>query len=229
MSFWKQLPPKPTEAFRNLGPMRLSVPMACDTWEMSAPVTSHRALMELTELMRCANMAFAVSLVSSADQRLVRRMFSSGTQCAYTLFSTSIACRPRAVSLPPISTLSGFMRSATAVPSAKNSGLERMSNCTLSSSQFRLSTFSMASAVFTGTVDFSTMILLDVDTDAIMRAAPSQYVRSAALPAPTPRVFVGVLTLTNTTSASATCFLTSVLKKRLRPKASFTTSSRPGS
>jgi hypothetical protein len=37
--------------------------------------------------------------------------------------------------------------------------------------------------------------LLLVDTDAITRAAPSQYVRSAALPAPTPRVLVGVLTL----------------------------------
>jgi hypothetical protein len=55
--------------------------------------------------------------------------------------------------------------------------------------------FSIASAVFTGTVDFSTTILLVVDTEAIMRAAPSQYVRSAALPAPTPRVLVGVFTL----------------------------------
>ena len=36
-------------------------------------------------------------------------------------------------------------------------------------------TFSMASAVFTGTVDFSTTILLLVDTDAIMRAAPSLH------------------------------------------------------
>ena len=53
----------------------------------------------------------------------------------------------------------------------------------------------MASAVFTGTVDFSTTILEDVDTEAIIRAAPSQYVRSAALPAPTPRVLVGVFTL----------------------------------
>ena len=55
--------------------------------------------------------------------------------------------------------------------------------------------FSMASAVLTGTVDFSTTILEEVDTLAIMRAAPSQYVRSAALPAPTPRVLVGVFTL----------------------------------
>ena len=53
----------------------------------------------------------------------------------------------------------------------------------------------MASAVLTGTVLFSTTILEVVETEAIMRAAPSQYVRSAALPAPTPRVFVGVFTL----------------------------------
>ena len=34
--------------------------------------------------------------------------------------------------------------------------------------------FSMASAVFTGTVDFSTTILELVDTEAIILAAPSQ-------------------------------------------------------
>ena len=53
----------------------------------------------------------------------------------------------------------------------------------------------MASAVFTGTVLFSTIILDVVDTEAIMRAAPSQYARSAALPAPTPVILVGVFTL----------------------------------
>ena len=56
-------------------------------------------------------------------------------------------------------------------------------------------TLPMASAVFTGTVLFSTMILEVVDTLAIMRAAPSQYARSAALPAPTPVILVGVFTL----------------------------------
>lgn len=59
-------------------------------------------------------------------------------------------------------------------------------------------TFSIASAVFTGTVDFSTTIFEVVETDAMSRAAPSQYVRSAALPAPTPLVFVGVFTLHGT-------------------------------
>ena len=146
-------------------------------------------------------------------------------------------------------TLSGFSRSAIAVPSARNSGLLRISKWTEGSEQFLLSTcsqinqcectnsqhrscvhlfsqfshnhsdssirhhqaakgntgtsaatisvytFSMASAVLTGTVDFSMTILLVLETLAIIRAAPSQYVRSAALPAPTPRVLVGVLTL----------------------------------
>lgn len=58
-------------------------------------------------------------------------------------------------------------------------------------------TRSMASAVLTGTVDFSTMILLWPGSvlRAIILAALSQYVRSAAAPAPMPEVFVGVLTL----------------------------------
>ena len=40
--------------------------------------------------------------------------------------------------------------------------------------QRRQPTFSMASAVFTGTVDFSTTILEDLETLAIIRAAFSQ-------------------------------------------------------
>ena len=36
MSFWKHEPPKPTDALRNLGPMRESVPMACATCDTSA-------------------------------------------------------------------------------------------------------------------------------------------------------------------------------------------------
>jgi hypothetical protein len=49
MSFWKQLPPKPTEAFKKLGPIRLSIPQALATSSISAPVASHTALKELTE------------------------------------------------------------------------------------------------------------------------------------------------------------------------------------
>ena len=52
MSFWKQLPPKPTLAFRNLGPIRLSVPIHRATSWTSAPVDSHRAEIEFMELIR---------------------------------------------------------------------------------------------------------------------------------------------------------------------------------
>ncbi|KAJ0454705.1 hypothetical protein HanIR_Chr15g0743131 [Helianthus annuus] len=124
-------------------------------------------------------------------------------------------------------TLSGLKRSSIAVPSARNSGLERIWK--LIPLLLCVSIFSIASAVLTGTVDFSTTILSDFDTSAIIRAALSQYVRSAAFPAPRPRVLVGVLTETKTISASHTCFSTSVLKKRFLPLHCFTTSSRPGS
>jgi len=78
---------------------------------------------------------------------------------------------------------------------------------------------------------FSTMILGVVDTAAMVRAADSQYARSAALPAPMPCCLVGVFTLTNTQSASAMCFFTSVEKNRFfwTSRAWMTTSSRRGS
>ena len=175
ISFWKQDPPKPTEAFRNLGPMRLSVPMECATCVTSAPVASHRADMALMEEMRWARKALAASLESSADQRLAVMICSLGTQLAYTSARASTAAWPSSFSiLPPMRTRSGLVRSAMAVPSARNSGLERMSNWTLESLQLRLRTFSMASAVRTGTVDFSTMILLSLDSAAMVRAADSQ-------------------------------------------------------
>lgn len=55
------------------------------------------------------------------------------------------------------------------------------------------------------------------------------YRRSAAYPLPTPDVFVGVLTLTNTICASSIAPSMSVVKNRLRPRHSPTTSARPGS
>jgi hypothetical protein len=52
------------------------------------------------------------------------------------------------------------------------------------------------------TVDFSIMILFDFETSAIWRAQSSMYLTSAAAPLPRPYVLVGVLTDTNTMSAS---------------------------
>ena len=91
ISFWKHEPPKPTEAFKNLEPIRVSVPMACETCWTSAPVASQSALMALMEEMRCAKNAFAASFESSADHKLAVRMFSFGTQLEYTPTSASTA------------------------------------------------------------------------------------------------------------------------------------------
>ena len=95
-------------------------------------------------------------------------------------------------------------------------------------------TRAIASAVLTGTVDFSTMIFGDLSSDcvhtcAMRRAASSQYVRSAASPAPMPDVFVGVLTDTKMMVHSRMAASMSVEKKRLRPRACSTTSCSPGS
>lgn len=74
MSFWKQEPPKPTEALRNLGPMRESHPTAFATSSILAPVASHMAESALMEEMRCASMAFAASFESSEDHKPTVRM-----------------------------------------------------------------------------------------------------------------------------------------------------------
>ena len=87
----------------------------------------------------------------------------------------------------------------------------------------------MAVAVRTGTVLFSTTILSDVLTSAILRAHNSQFLMLAARPAPIPCVLVGVLTEMNTTSARWISASMLVEKNRLRFREDLTTSSRPGS
>mmetsp|Transcript_71380 Transcript_71380/g.118614 ORF Transcript_71380/g.118614 Transcript_71380/m.118614 type:complete len:318 (+) Transcript_71380:458-1411(+) len=232
ISFWKQDPPKPTEAFRNFGPMRESTPIACATSETSAPVASQSADIELIDEIRWARKAFAVSLESSALQRFVVSTRAVGTQRRYTFARYSTAASPCGVCGPPTNTRSGSKRSSIAVPSARNSGFE--STWKSVPEQLAAITVAIASAVLTGTVDFSTMILGDLSslvlqTAAIWRAASSQYVRSAASPAPMPDFFVGVLTETKIMVHSRMAASMSVLKNRLRPRACSTTSCNPGS
>lgn len=68
MSFWKQLPPKPTEAERNLGPTRESVPMECATCKStcvhrSAPAsTNYLQLMVQDSITGCLEMTSGVTL-----------------------------------------------------------------------------------------------------------------------------------------------------------------------
>lgn len=84
------------------------------------------------------------------------------------------------------------------------------------------------SAARTGTVLFSTTILLLCAMLAIMRAASSTYLRSAARPRPLPNVFVGVFTEMKIRSASTMAVSMSVEKNRLRLRHCLTTASRPG-
>ena len=74
MSFWKQEPPKPTELWRNFGPIRESVPIALETSSISAPVSSHKAEIELMLEIRCARNALAVSFDNSDDQETVTKV-----------------------------------------------------------------------------------------------------------------------------------------------------------
>jgi hypothetical protein len=66
----------------------------------------------------------------------------------------------------------------------------------------------------TGTVDFSTTILSDVATSAILRAHNSQFLIFAARPEPIPDVLVGVFTLTKIISASTIAASISVEKNK---------------
>jgi hypothetical protein len=86
----------------------------------------------------------------------------------------------------------------------------------------------MLSAARTGTVLFSTTILLFCAVSAISREQPSTNFKSAALPLPLPLVFVGVLTDMKMSSASWMAVSMSVEKKRFTFRHFFTTSSRPG-
>ena len=76
----KQLPPNPGPESKNFEPILLSVPMARDTSRTSAPVDSHKALIELIALIRCAKKAFAVNFANSLLQIFVCKIFDSGTQ-----------------------------------------------------------------------------------------------------------------------------------------------------
>jgi hypothetical protein len=70
------------------------------------------------------------------------------------------------------------------------------------------------SAVLTGTVDFSTIILSEVATSAILRAQSSQFLMFEAKPAPIPVIFVGVLTLIKMISAATMVSSMAVVKNK---------------
>ena len=80
-----------------------------------------------------------------------------------------------------------------------------------------------------GTVLRSTITFGPPAAFEIRRATISQWTRSGAYPAPAPPSLSGVLTETNTMSASRTAPSKSVEKKRLVPLTSSSVSAMPGS
>src|SRR5215469_4164231 len=113
--------------------------------------------MALMEEIRCARKAFAASFDSSDDQVDIVSILSGDTHLRYTSRRALIANLPSSVSSsPPINTRSGFVKSRTAFPSERNSGLDK--TWCLNPFEFSLRIFAMLWADLTGTVDFSTTI-----------------------------------------------------------------------
>ena len=105
-------------------------------------------------------------------------IFSFGTHCRYTSANASAASSAAGVSSAPIMMRSGEAWSVIAMPSRENSGLERTTqSCP---PELAESTRAIASAVLTGTVERSTMILGLGHVLAIRRAIFSQCMTSGA-------------------------------------------------
>ena len=106
--------------------MRASWPMPRRTSLMSAPSRSHRLAISLMKLIFVASIALATYLVISAlSGDMTRNGFSVRRNGAYSSRSTSATSGLRT----PTTTRSGFMKSSTAAPSLRNSGLLATSTC----------------------------------------------------------------------------------------------------
>ncbi|MCY1558241.1 hypothetical protein D9M68_951590 [compost metagenome] len=98
-----------------------------------------------------ARKEFAAYLVISAERSSIKMM---GLPCLTSgAYSLSIMVFARS-ELVPTTTLSGFIKSSTATPSRKNSGLDTTSNAVFALAAILACTFS---AVPTGTVLLSTI------------------------------------------------------------------------
>ncbi len=127
-----------------------------------------------------------------------------------------------AASSLPRSTRSGFMKSSTAAPSLRNSGLETTANgCRASGAMI----FLISAAVPTGDVLLLTTILEPFMARATASAVPSTCRMSARPSAP-----CGVPTAMKTTAAAPTAAARSVEKEsRCSSRFRWTSCSRPGS
>ena len=130
---------------------------------MSAPTRSARLASSFMKLMRVASIALAAYLVNSAERTSITRVRSwLRLKGAYNSRIDASARRPLSSPDTPITMRSGRMKSSTAAPSFRNSGLlttekPRSLRPRLSSSSWMAAL--TLSAVPTGTVDLSTTTL----------------------------------------------------------------------
>ena len=141
---------------------------------MSAPTRSQMFAISFTNEMRVAKKAFAVYLIISAVRTSVTIIGASSG--AYTSRITSAACS----SETPRTIRSGAMKSAMALPSRRNSGLEttRTLNGVVSCSRMIEET---RSPVSTGTVDLFTTMRSESRCRAISRRSADIAQVSAAV------------------------------------------------
>ncbi len=163
--------------------------------------------------IRLASMAFAAYLVTSADAMSMNRTgLPVRTNGSYKRAITSLASSLST----PMTTRSGFMKSSTALPSLRNSGLEPTALPSLRNSglEQRKNGVSVSawiarltfSAVSTGTVDLVTTTVGWVRCRPMVRATSNTCWRSAD-----PSSSGGVPTAMKTTSQVSTAAPTSVV------------------
>ena len=119
-SLGRQLPPYPMPAFRKSFPILSSMPMPRATPVTSTPTRPQISAISLIKEIFMARKALLAYLIISAERRSVTRIGQS--RGLYNSATASAALW----SLAPITTLAGFMKSETACPSLKNSGLATM-------------------------------------------------------------------------------------------------------
>lgn len=148
----KQLPPNPTEGLMNLFPILVSAPIHFLISSTSPPIFSTNSPILLILEILWAKKQFETSLLNSDVMVEVLIIFYEGTwgwsKASLSMISSLFE--------EPYTILSGYKRSCTVVPSAKNSGLLITTNLSLLDSivWFYRKISETALWVNTGTVDF---------------------------------------------------------------------------
>jgi hypothetical protein len=218
-SLGKHEPPYPAPASRKAGPMRWSMPMPWATTLMSASTFSHTRATSLMKEILVARKALLAYLIISAVYRLV---ISTGASSGLYSSATRAAA---ARSWVPSTMRSGSMKSCTAEPSRRNSGLETTGTESRDGDRVVRMMSDTTSPVPIGTVLLLTITTGSVRCSAIIAVARRTSVRSASPVAP-----MGVPTARKMNSASGTASAYNVVN-RSRREARFrdTISCRPGS